>query len=132
MLARHEDLQCKLAGPLRSKGEINGLLFVGDRASCPILRQEEELLSTICNTIGMFVENVGSIRSASASSRSRVRCFRCHEVTSELELDRVLPKVMQIAVELAGADGGVIALLDEERNVITYPYVHHLPPIWPT
>ena len=39
MLARHEQLQCKLAGPLRSKGEIKGLLFVGDLASCPILRQ---------------------------------------------------------------------------------------------
>ena len=58
MLARHPDLNCKLAGPLRAKGEINGLLFVGDRASCPILRQEEEVLSTVCNVIGMFVENV--------------------------------------------------------------------------
>jgi signal transduction histidine kinase len=50
------------------------------------------------------------------------------EVTSELELDRVLPKVMKIAVEVLDSDGGVLALLDQERNVITYPYVHQLPP----
>ncbi|MGD8967472.1 MAG: GAF domain-containing protein, partial [Anaerolineae bacterium] len=58
MLARHKELQCKLAGPLRCKGQVNGLLFVGDRRSCPVLRQEEELLDTICNTMGVFVENV--------------------------------------------------------------------------
>ena len=57
-MIRHEDLLCKLAGPLKSKGKVNGLIFVGDRAACPILRQEAELLTTICNVVGMFVENV--------------------------------------------------------------------------
>jgi len=113
MLARHEELNCKLAGPLRAKGEINGLLFVGDRNTCPILRQEEELLSTICNTIGMFVQNVRlyqeSIRQLQVE-RSVLQV--AEELTSELELDRVLPKVMQIAVSLADADGGIVALLE--------------------
>jgi len=129
MLARHDDLQCKLAGPLRAKGEINGLLFVGDRRSCPILRQDEQLLDTICNTMGVFVENVRLYQERTRQlqiERSVIEVTE--EVTSELELDRVLPKVMEIAVDLAGAEGGVIALLDEERNVIRYPYLHHLPP----
>jgi len=50
-----------------------------------------------------------------------------HEITSELELERVLPKVIAIAERLAGADAGLIALWDEERNVVTYPYLHNLP-----
>jgi signal transduction histidine kinase len=128
LLARHEDLHCKLAGPLRAKGEVNGLLFVGARTSCPLLRQEEELLTTICSIIGMFVENVRLYQ-------DRVRDLQierslgqvAEEVTSELELDRVLPKVMQIAAEVVGTDGGVIALLDQERHAITYPYLHRLP-----
>jgi len=49
------------------------------------------------------------------------------KITSELELDRILPKVLQIAEELIGADGGVIALLDRESNLIGYPYLHNLP-----
>jgi signal transduction histidine kinase len=129
MLARHKELQCKLAGPLRCKGEVNGLLFVGDRRSCPVLRQEAELLDTICNTMGVFVENVRLYQERTHQlqvERSVIKVTE--EVTSELELDRVLPKVMEIAVDLAKADGGVTALLDEERNVIRYPYVHHLPP----
>lgn len=129
MLARHRELVCKLAGPLRAKGEINGLLFVGDRRACPILRQDEELLDTICNTMGVFVENVRLYQERTRQlqiERSVIKVTE--EVTSELELDRVLPKVMEIAVDLARAEGGVIALLDEERNVIRYPYLHHLPP----
>ncbi len=49
------------------------------------------------------------------------------QITSELELDRVLTKVIQIAEELTGADGGGIALFDRERESIRYPYLHNLP-----
>jgi two-component system sensor histidine kinase DegS len=38
-----------------------------------------------------------------------------------------LTKVIQIAEELTGADGGGIALLDQERESIHYPYLHNLP-----
>jgi signal transduction histidine kinase len=128
MLARHEELHCKLAGPLQSKGETNGLLFVGDNLSCPLLRQEAELLATVCNIMGMFVGNVRLYQERIRQLQvERSVCQVAEEVTSELELDRVLPKVMQIAVDLADADGGAIALLDEERKLITYPYLHHLP-----
>jgi signal transduction histidine kinase len=128
MLARHQDLQCKLAGPLQCKGETNGLLFVGDTVSCPLLRQEAELLATICNLMGMFVGNVRLYQERIRQLQVERSILQVtEEVTSELELDKVLPKVMQIAVDLAEADGGVIALLDEERRAITYPYLHHLP-----
>lgn len=128
-LARHPELLCRLAGPLRAKGEVNGLLFVGARTACPLLRQEEELLSTICNIIGMFVENVRLFQEQVRQLEiERSLAQVAMEVTSELELDRVLPKVMQIAVNIAGTDGGIVALLDEERNVISYPYLNRLPP----
>jgi signal transduction histidine kinase len=79
--------------------------------------------------MGVFVENVRLYQELTHQlqvERSVIEVT--DEVTSELELDRVLPKVMEIAVDLAQADGGVTALLDEERNVIRYPYVHQLPP----
>lgn len=49
------------------------------------------------------------------------------QITSELELDRVLTKVIQIAEELTRADGGGIALLDQESESVRYPYLHNLP-----
>jgi signal transduction histidine kinase len=128
MLARHEEILCKLAGPLQAKGEVNGLLFVGARTSCPLLRQEVELLRTICNIMGMFVENVRLFQDRMRDLQiERSLGQVAEEITSELELDRILPKVMQIAVDIVETDGGVIALLDEVRNVITYPYLYRLP-----
>jgi signal transduction histidine kinase len=128
MLARHEDIHCKLAGPLRAKGEVNGLLFVGARTACPLLRQEVELLNTICNIIGTFVENVRLYQERLRDLQiERSLGQVAEEVTSELELDRVLPKVMEIAVDIVETDGGIVALLDEARNVVTYPYLHRLP-----
>ncbi len=129
MLAHHDALECKLAGPLRSKGKVNGLLFVGDSLACPVLSREEDLLNTICNTTGVFVENVRLYHERARQLQLERSVYQVvKEVSSELELDKVLPKVMSIAVSLLEADGGVVALLDQERNVITYPYLHHLPP----
>ena len=48
------------------------------------------------------------------------------QITSELELDHVLTKVIQIAEELTAADGGGIALFDREGESIRYPYLHNL------
>jgi signal transduction histidine kinase len=129
MLARNDDLKCKLAGPLRSKGQVNGLLFVGALASCPILRQEVELLDTIGNIMGVFVDNVHLYQNQVRQLQIERSVLQVvEEVTTELELDRVLPKIMEIAVGVTGTEGGIVALLDEERGMISYPYLHRLPP----
>ena len=128
MLACHEGLKCKLAGVLRAKGKINGLLVVGAPKACPLLRRDVELLTAICNVIGVFVENVRLYQELTRQLEvERCVCEMVKEVASELELDKLLPKMMQIAVRLARAEGGAVALWDEERNVITYPYLHNLP-----
>jgi len=128
MLTRCEGLKYQLAMPLRSKGKVNGLLVVGNPKPCPALRREVKLVTTICNAIGVVVENARLCQDIARQLQiERCVCKVVEEITSELELDRVIPKVMQIAERLVGADGGVVALWDEERNVITYPYLHNLP-----
>lgn len=49
------------------------------------------------------------------------------QITSELELDRILIKVLEIAEELTMADGGGIALIDPDGGSIKYQYLHNLP-----
>lgn len=128
MLTRCEGFKYRLSMPLRSKGRINGLLVVGNPDPSPALRREVKLVTTICNAIGVVVENARLYQDIARQLQTeRCVCEVIEEITSELELDRVLPKVMQIAEGLVGADGGVVALWDEERNVITYPYLHNLP-----
>jgi len=111
MLARYEGLKCQLAMPLRSEGKINGLLIVGNPEPCLSLRKEVKLVTTICNEIGMGIKNARLCQNTARQLQiERCVCEVAEEITSELELDKVLPKVMQIAEELVGADGGVVAL----------------------
>jgi signal transduction histidine kinase len=128
MMARYEGLRCRLAVPLRSKDRVNGLLIVGRSWLCSSLRREEDLVATICNQISVVIENARLYQDMSRElGIERSVCEVVDEITSELELERVLPKVIAIAERLAGADSGVIALWDEQRNVVTYPYLHNLP-----
>lgn len=49
------------------------------------------------------------------------------EVTSTLQLEEVMEKLVKSAAQLIGGDGGSIALYDEKREVITYPYHYNMP-----
>jgi signal transduction histidine kinase len=44
-----------------------------------------------------------------------------------LELDKILPKVLQIAEKLVDADCGFISLFDPTTEEVSYPYLHNLP-----
>jgi signal transduction histidine kinase len=62
-----------------------------------------------------------------AASRLRALSQVTAQITSELELDKILPQVLQIATALVGADGGGIALSDRDGRSIHYPYLDNLP-----
>ncbi|MFA5802884.1 MAG: GAF domain-containing protein, partial [Thermoleophilia bacterium] len=49
------------------------------------------------------------------------------EISSGLDLGRILRRVVKSAVELTGADGGTVAILDEKKHVIAYPYHFNMP-----
>ena len=128
MLSRYDGLSHQLAVPLRSKGTTNGLLILANSEPCPSFRREAKLVTTICNELGVVVENARLFQEIARQLEvERCVCGVVEQISSELELDRILPKVMRIAEEFAGADAGVIALWDEERDVITYPYLHNFP-----
>jgi two-component system sensor histidine kinase DegS len=128
MLVTDPALASQVAIPLKSKGRTLGALVVGDSGSRRFQPEEVELLSAIASEIGVAAENARLHRDVKRQLERERRLSEVTEgVTSELELDKVLPKVVQIAEELIDADAGVIGLLDEARGVIRYPYEHNLP-----
>ncbi len=114
--------------PLKSKSGVQGVLTVADRAARQILPEEADLLTAIGNQIGVAVENAQLHQDVARQLQIEQQLNRvAKEITSELKLDSILHKVLQIAEELLGADGGIIALLDRERELVRYPYLHNLP-----
>jgi GAF domain-containing protein len=118
--------------PLKSRGRVLGVMFLYPRGEYQqqqtLDAADKQLFASIGSQIGVAIENARLHQDVARRLRIEQRLNEVAEkITSELELDRVLPKVLQIAEELIGADGGVIALLDRERNLISYPYLHNLP-----
>ncbi|MDH4208617.1 MAG: GAF domain-containing protein, partial [Anaerolineae bacterium] len=121
-------LSSQIAIPLKSKGRTLGALLVGESGSRRFQPEEVELLSAIASQMGVAAENARLHRDVTRQLERERRLNEVSEgITSELELGKVLSKVVEIAEELVGADAGVIGLLDEARGVIRYPYRHNLP-----
>jgi signal transduction histidine kinase/prepilin signal peptidase PulO-like enzyme (type II secretory pathway) len=117
-----------IAVPLKSRDKVLGVMNLTDSQHHLFTSQDVQLLTAIGSQIGVAIENAQLHQDVARQLRIEHRLNEVAEkLSSELELDRILPKVLQIAEELIGADGGVIALLDRESNLIGYPYLHNLP-----
>mgnify|MGYP000363989470 CR=1 FL=1 len=115
--------------PLRSGTRTVGVLALADRQPGSFNPQEVELLLSIGGHVGVAVENALLHQDITRQLQIEQRLNEVSlEISSEVELDRILPKVLQLTVAMVGADGGVIALLDHEKKLIGYPYLHNLPP----
>ena len=124
---RWGSLRTKIIAPVKSKDKVQGVLAAATRRLRPFLPEELELITAIGSEIGVAVENAQLHQDVARQLRIQQRLNEIAErIASELELDRILPKVLQIAKELTGADGGGIALFDRESGNIHYPYLHNL------
>lgn len=114
--------------PLQARDKVVGVLCLYPGLNYRHTPADIGLLTTIGNEIGVAIENARLHQRVARQLDIEKRLSEVAEkITSEIELARLLPKVLQIAEELVGAEGGVIGLLDEEKAVITYPYLHNVP-----
>jgi len=114
--------------PLKSRDRVLGVMFLYLRGTYQPGAADRRLFTSIGSQIGVAIENAQLHQDVARQLRIEHRLNEvAEELSSELELGKILPKVLQIAEELIGADGGVIALLDRERNLMSYPYLHNLP-----
>jgi two-component system sensor histidine kinase DegS len=126
---RESDPHSHIIVPLKSRDKVLGVMFLYLRGKYQPGVADKQLFASIGSQIGVAIENARLHQDVARQLRIEQRLNEVAEkLSSELELDRILPKVLQIAEELIGADGGVIALLDRESNLISYPYLHNLPP----
>jgi len=117
-----------IAVPLTSKEKIRGVMTLGSREPRRFASADVQLIATFGKQIGVGVENAQLHRDVERQLHIQRRLNEVAEkITSELELDRILPKVLQIAEALIDADCGFIALFDPSTKRLSYPYVHNLP-----
>jgi signal transduction histidine kinase len=129
LLVEHRGGQlAQLLSPLKSDNQVWGILTVAAPPPHQFLQSDLELITAISSQIGVAIENAQLHQDVARQLRIQRQLNEVVErITSELELDKILPRVLQTAEELIGADVGGIALFDRERETIHYPYLHNLP-----
>lgn len=126
---QESDPHAHIIVPLKSRDRVLGVMFLYLQSKDLPDVADKPLLASIGHQIGVAIENARLHQDVARQLWIEQKLNEvAEEITSELELDRILPKVLQIAEELIGADGGIIALLDPKSSLIGYPYLHNLPP----
>ena len=121
-------LRAYIIVPLTSKGETKGVMALGSWEPRAFPSADLQLITSFGRQIGVGVENAQLHRHVERQLHIQWRLNEVAErITSELELRRILPKVLQIAEELIEADCGFIALQDPATKQLSYPYLHNLP-----
>lgn len=128
LAAPDEGLKSQIIVPLTSKGKVQGVMALASHERREFPSADVQLITTFGKQIGVGVENAQLHRDVERQLQIQQRLNEVAEqVTSELELDRILPKVLQIAEELIGAGCGAIALFDPATKRLSYRYLHNLP-----
>lgn len=118
-----------LAVPFISREKVLGFIYLADSRPSHFTVHDLQLLVAISSEIGVAIENAGLHQDVARQLHVEQRLNEvAKEITSELELDKVLPKVLRIARDLVGADGGAVALYERTEKIIRYRYLDGLLP----
>jgi GAF domain-containing protein len=126
-VARMVGYRSALAMPMFRDGRAIGLVFVGRADPGPFSDDEHRLLQTFADQAVIAIENVRLFKELEARtadlSRSVGQLTALGEVgqavSSSLDLETVLTTIVSRAVQLSGADGGVIFEYDEGTQEFT-------------
>jgi signal transduction histidine kinase/ligand-binding sensor domain-containing protein len=115
MMVKHEGLRSLAVVPLRAKGRVLGTLFTVTRGYRAFTERDEALLDSIGRQIGVAVENAALYE----DTRERLAQLTALQetttaVASTLDLERLLRLIIQQAVDLLQAAGGILNLVDWE------------------
>ena len=123
-----EGLKSVAVIPLKSRDKIYGTLNIARKEFSEIAPFERNLFNSIGQIISgalertfLYTENVKRLEEL------KTLYSISQEIASKLELNVILQKIMESAIELLGADSGTIALWDNRRQHYSIAIVHGLP-----
>ncbi len=117
-------LRSIMCAPLRARGKIIGAVYVDNRVHTGIFSGDDlATLTAFANQAAMAIENARLFTTTDQALAARVDELSMlqrvdRELNTSLDFDRVMGLALGWAVRVAGADGGTLALLDQEEGVM--------------
>lgn len=113
--------------PMQVGEKTVGTILAGARKG-PITPGQQQALMRVADQAAVAIENARLFAETSqALERERRLTEVAHTINSTLELPTLLNTIVQLAVELVGADFGGLALIEPDGQSMTYPYLYNLP-----
>ncbi|MDO8736305.1 MAG: GAF domain-containing protein [Thermoleophilia bacterium] len=110
------------------KKQIGALGLFMTTPNRTISEEAVETTTAIANQAAVAIQNANLYAETSNGLRIQQELNKVAiSITSGLDLGRVLQEVARRAAEIANADSAMIALIDEDSGVISFPYAHNLP-----
>ena len=127
-LAIEEGLKSLAVVPLKSRDKIYGSLNIARKEISKITPFEKNLFNSIGQIIGGALERT-SLYSENVKRLEELNTLYSisQEIALKLEVEVILQKIMESAIELLGAESGSIALWDNRKQNYAMAIVHQLP-----
>ncbi len=126
-LAVEEGIKSMAIIPLKSRGKVYGVLNIARRETRSFIPFEKNILNSIGEIISSAVERAYLYSENIKRLEEQKTLFSISkEIASRLELNVILKKIMESAVELLEAEGGVIVLWDNRKQSYTISLTHGL------
>ena len=141
VLDDHTDypVNCQFFSNDGPRAVIAAPLIIGDRArgALAIFSSEQDkrfsdddlqMVLAVADQAAVAIENARLFEETHERLRVRRELTRTAvSIASGLELDKILPAVASHAADLIKADAAMIAMFDEEKGIISFPYACNLP-----
>jgi PAS domain S-box-containing protein len=93
-----------------------------------LARDDLPMVAALADHIAIALGHVRTRKEMQAAlERQRLRNQVAEVLASSLDLPAVLEQVLQLAVEVTGADAGVIGLIEQDEHAVRYPHIIGLP-----
>ncbi|MCL6471992.1 MAG: SpoIIE family protein phosphatase [Firmicutes bacterium] len=124
--------------PIMRKGKITGVIEILNVAPNKYFtRYQAGLLEAVAGQAAVAIENAEyyeELRKSSEEIKKRSKDLDALlkvalDITAGLNLNDLMYRIARNATELTEADAAAVGLLDESKNIVTYPFIYNLPEV---
>lgn len=121
-------LRSELVAPLLHHGELIGSLNMGATQPNTFTAADREAANEVADHLAIAIQQARLFNETTEALQREQRLGEvAYVISSDLELQAIMPNIVRLAVELVGAQAGSLALLTPDGETVTFPYTYHIP-----
>ncbi|GAB4578676.1 MAG: hypothetical protein Fur0022_14120 [Anaerolineales bacterium] len=132
MRTKHQDaidhIRAWLGAPMFYNGELIGSLNLGSLQPHFFTETQKEIAEEVANQLAIALSQARLSKETSEALRREQRLNAvAHTISNTLDLSALLPKIVQLSIDLMDADAGSMGLITPDEQALAHPYLLNLP-----